>query len=151
MVSNSPGTQSIHCPRCGQTMRIAQSHPTWSGPCERCGQLLWFSPSAGVVAPIVEFDQIRTDQRIASLPASTYIPVKILQSVPKNVVRENRIFPIAEWRDAIVTAVSRRISLDTIEKLRFILNRHMLLVVIDDSALSQLIDCHYPEPHDRPS
>ncbi len=151
MVSNSPDRQSIHCPLCGESMRIAQPHPTWSGPCARCGQLLWFSPSAGVVAPIVEFDQLRTDQRVASLPASTYIPVKILQSVPKNVVRENRIFPIAEWSDALVIAVSRRIDLDTIEKLRFLLNRHMLLVVIDDSTLSQQIDYHYPEPHDRPS
>ena len=148
MVSNSPDTQSIHCPLCGETMWVAQSHPAWSGACEHCGQLLWFSPSASVVAPIVEFDQLQSGQRVASLPESTYIPANILQAVPKNVARENRVFPIAELSDALVIAVSHQIDLDTFEKVRFILNRHVVLVVIDDNTLNQQIDYHYREPHD---
>jgi len=151
VVANSPDTQTIDCPHCGKSLRITRSHPVWGGACKHCGQLLWFSPTADIVAPIIEFAEFQPGQRVTSLPESTYIPADTLQAVPKGVARGNRVFPIAKLGDTLVMAVGRRIELDTIETLRFVLNRRILLVVVDDNTLSHHIDhYYYPGSHDRP-
>jgi hypothetical protein len=150
VVANPPDTQAIDCPHCGKSLRITRLHPVWGGACKHCGQLFWFSPSADTVALIIEFAELQSGQRVTSLTESTYIPADILHAVPIGVARRNRVFPIAKLGDTLVMAVGRRIELDTIETLRFVLNRRILLVVVDDNTLSHHIDYYCPGSHDRP-
>ena len=69
--------------------------------------------------------------------------------VPGNVAKEKRVFPISELGEALVIAVSGRIDLETIEKVRFILNRRILVVVVDDTTINHQIDYHYGQTNDR--
>jgi type IV pilus assembly protein PilB len=53
------------------------------------------------------------------------IPEAIIELVPESVARENVTLPLAEEEDALKVIVSDPYDIDTIEKLRFILNRRI--------------------------
>ena len=53
------------------------------------------------------------------------IPEAVIELVPESVARENVILPLAEEEDALKVIVSDPYDIDTIEKLRFILNRRI--------------------------
>ncbi|MFY7877977.1 MAG: type II/IV secretion system protein, partial [Pirellula sp.] len=51
------------------------------------------------------------------------IPDHVIQLVPESVARENKIIPISDEEETIKVLVSDPFDIETIEKLRFILNR----------------------------
>ena len=53
----------------------------------------------------------------------TKIPDDVIQLVPESVARENNVMPIDELDGVLRVAISNPSDVDTIEKLRFILNR----------------------------
>ena len=53
------------------------------------------------------------------------IPDSIIEFVPEAVARENSVLPLSEEDDVLTVVVSEPIDLDTLDKLRFILNRRV--------------------------
>jgi type IV pilus assembly protein PilB len=53
------------------------------------------------------------------------IPPGVIELVPESVARENAIIPLADEGDSLKVIVSNPYDIDTIEKLRFILNRRI--------------------------
>jgi type IV pilus assembly protein PilB len=51
------------------------------------------------------------------------IPESVVELVPESVARENNILPLREDDDALVVVMSDPLDIETIDKLRFILNR----------------------------
>lgn len=68
----------------------------------------------------------------------------VLSCVPESVARENDVIPIKEENDGtLVFAIADPFNLDTIEKLRFILNRNIKIAVADLEAIHFAInDCY---------
>lgn len=62
---------------------------------------------------------------------------------PESVARENCIFPLAEKENELRIAMSNPFDLKTIDKLRFILNRRILISVATPEAIRDAIDTHY--------
>ena len=71
------------------------------------------------------------------------IPEKIIELVPESVARENRILPMAEDDDALVVLMSDPLDIETIEKLRFILNRRVDVALAPDEAIQEAINRYY--------
>jgi hypothetical protein len=92
---------------------------------------------------VVEFDHLDLAKEAISLPEPTHIAASVLRKVPKPVARQNRVLPISEWAASLVIAASRQIDRETFEKVRFVLNRRILLVIVDDVTLRQQIDRHF--------
>ena len=71
-------------------------------------------------------------QAIAAVTQTTYIPVSqlaidesIILRIPESVARENHVLPIADSDSSLTVVMSNPQDLETIEKLRFILNRNI--------------------------
>ncbi len=71
------------------------------------------------------------------------IPANIIELVPESVARENGILPMAEEDDALVVIMSDPLDLETIEKLRFILNRRVDVALAPDEAIQEAINRYY--------
>jgi type IV pilus assembly protein PilB len=71
------------------------------------------------------------------------IPEKIIELVPESVARENGILPMAEDDDALVVLMSDPLDIETIEKLRFILNRRVDVALAPDEAIQEAINHYY--------
>ena len=65
------------------------------------------------------------------------IPDSVIQLVPESVARENKIIPVSETDDTIRVIVSDPFDIETIEKLRFILNRKV------DTALARFFEASW--------
>jgi Ca-activated chloride channel family protein len=68
---------------------------------------------------------------------------RVCELIPESVARENTIVPIAEKGDKLVVRMSDPSDLDTIEKLRFILNRPIEAVGGSATEIQETIDQHY--------
>ena len=53
------------------------------------------------------------------------VPEAVVELIPESVARENSILPLAEDGDTLKVIVSDPMDIETIEKLRFILNRRI--------------------------
>lgn len=51
------------------------------------------------------------------------IPESVIELVPESVARENTVLPLSEDEDSLKVIISDPYDIDTVEKLRFILNR----------------------------
>jgi hypothetical protein len=71
------------------------------------------------------------------------IPLEIIELIPESVARENNLLPVAEKDDILVVRMSDPNDLDTIEKLRFILNRPIEAVRGKPDEIFDSIDHHY--------
>ncbi len=68
----------------------------------------------------------------------------IIELCPESIARENTVIPIREDFDGnLVFAMSNPIDLETIEKLRFILNRHIETVLATPDAIVEAINHFY--------
>src|SRR5262249_4712562 len=63
--------------------------------------------------------------------------------VPESVARENVILPLALERGTLTVVVSDPADQDTIQKLRFILNREIAVVVAPREQIIEAINRHY--------
>jgi len=71
------------------------------------------------------------------------IPESIIELVPEAVARENSVIPIGDEDNVLTVAVSDPFDLETIEKLRFILNRRIETVLAPEEAIQGAINRHY--------
>ena len=74
-------------------------------------------------------------------PAAT--PPDVTELVPESVARENMVIPIAEQGDALVMKMADPNDLETIDKLRFILNRPIIAVPGSAEEVADAIDRSY--------
>jgi type IV pilus assembly protein PilB len=73
------------------------------------------------------------------------IPEHIIELVPESVARENAILPLAEDDDALKVIVSDPYDIDTIEKLRFILNRKIEIALAPREKILEAINKYYSQ------
>jgi len=77
--------------------------------------------------------------------AEVKIPESIIELVPESVARENKILPLAEENDALKVIVSDPYDIDTIEKLRFILNRRIEIALAPRDKIMEAINKYYSQ------
>ncbi|NDC55109.1 MAG: type II/IV secretion system protein, partial [Planctomycetia bacterium] len=75
--------------------------------------------------------------------AGLEVPAEVVTLLPESVARENTIFPVAEAGAALRVATADPTDLDTQEKLRFILNRDVDLVLATREQIVEAINRHY--------
>lgn len=75
--------------------------------------------------------------------AAVRIDDAIIQLVPESVARENTIIPYQEDGDSLVVLVSDPFDLETIEKLRFILNRRIETALAPRETINDAINRYY--------
>jgi type IV pilus assembly protein PilB len=73
------------------------------------------------------------------------IPEAIIELVPESVARENAILPLAEEEDALKVIVSDPYDIDTVEKLRFILNRRIEIALAPRDKILEAINKYYSQ------
>jgi len=73
------------------------------------------------------------------------IPETIIELVPESVARENAILPLAEEDDALKVIVSDPYDIDTVEKLRFILNRRIEIALAPREKILEAINKYYSQ------
>ena len=73
------------------------------------------------------------------------IPADVLELLPASVVREHRVVPIDERDGTLVVAMADPPDRDTIDKLRFILNRAVEPVLATPTAIGFAIRTYYGE------
>ena len=71
------------------------------------------------------------------------IPDHVIQLVPESVARENRIIPISDENETIKVLVSDPFDIETIEKLRFILNRKVETALAPHEHITEAINKYY--------
>ncbi len=71
------------------------------------------------------------------------IPDTVIQLVPESVARENQIIPVDEDVDTIKVLVSDPFDIETIEKLRFILNRKVETALAPKEHIQEAINRYY--------
>jgi type IV pilus assembly protein PilB len=71
------------------------------------------------------------------------IPDEIIELVPESVARENAILPLSEEDDALKVIVNDPFDIETIEKLRFILNRKVEIALAPRENILESINRYY--------
>ena len=71
------------------------------------------------------------------------IPPSVIELVPESVARENAILPMDERDGSLKVIVSDPEDFDTLEKLRFILNRRVEVALAPREAIVDAINRHY--------
>ncbi len=71
------------------------------------------------------------------------IPEEVVELVPESVARENVILPLAEEEDALKVIVTDPFDIETVEKLRFILNRRVVTAIAPREAILEAINRYY--------
>ena len=74
---------------------------------------------------------------------SVAIPESIIELVPEAVARENSVIPFSEEDNVLTVVVNDPFDLETIEKLRFILNRRIETALAPKDAIQGAINRHY--------
>ena len=73
------------------------------------------------------------------------IPESVIELVPESVARENSILPLEEGGDALTVIVSDPYDIDTVEKLRFILNRRIEIALAPRDKIQEAINKYYSQ------
>ena len=73
----------------------------------------------------------------------TKIPDEVIQLVPESVARENNVMPIDEIDGILRVAIGNPSDVDTIEKLRFILNRDIRISLAPKDGITETINRLY--------
>ena len=71
------------------------------------------------------------------------IPDEVIELVPESVARENSILPMAQEDNALKVIVSDPLDIETIEKLRFILNRKVETALAPRESIQEAINRYY--------
>ncbi|MBV11939.1 ATPase, T2SS/T4P/T4SS family [Rubinisphaera sp.] len=67
----------------------------------------------------------------------------VIEQVPESVARENIVFPVEMRGESLVVAMNDPMNLEVLDKLRFILNRDIQVVVASMEAIQAAINTHY--------
>ncbi len=71
------------------------------------------------------------------------IPPSVVELVPESVARENAVLPLAETDGELQVIVSDPLDYETFDKLRFILNRQVSIVLAPREAILEAINRYY--------
>lgn len=71
------------------------------------------------------------------------IPPSVLELVPESVARENCILPLAQDDGELTVIISDPNDFETLEKLRFILNRRIEVALAPRESINEAINRHY--------
>jgi len=71
------------------------------------------------------------------------IPPSAVELVPESVARENVVMPMSEEDGALKVIIANPLDLETIDKLRFILNRKVEIALSPREAISEAINRYY--------
>ncbi len=71
------------------------------------------------------------------------IPESVIELIPEAVARENRILPFAEEGETITVIVSDPLDIETLEKLRFIINKNIDTALAPREAILENINRYY--------
>ena len=71
------------------------------------------------------------------------IPENVIELVPESVARENTILPMREDEDSLVVIMSDPMDIETIDKLRFILNRRVDIALAPEENIVEAINRYY--------
>ncbi len=77
--------------------------------------------------------------------AEVAIPENIIELVPESVARENNVLPLSEQEDSLKVIISDPYDIDTIEKLRFILNRKIDIALAPRERITEAINKYYTQ------
>ncbi len=77
--------------------------------------------------------------------AEVAIPENIIELVPESVARENNVLPLSEQEDSLKVIISDPYDIDTIEKLRFILNRKIDIALAPKDRITEAINKYYTQ------
>lgn len=76
--------------------------------------------------------------------SSMQIPASVIEMVPESVARENLVIPLSREDDgALVVAMHDPMAFEVLDKLRFIINREIKVVVAPKDAILAAINRHY--------
>ncbi|MCO6456728.1 MAG: type II/IV secretion system protein [Pirellulaceae bacterium] len=75
--------------------------------------------------------------------AEVTIPESVIELVPESIARENSIMPLSEEDDALKVLVSDPLDIETIEKLRFIMNRKVETALATRESIQEAINRYY--------
>ena len=75
--------------------------------------------------------------------SSVKIPEEVIELVPESVARENGLLPLKEEDEALVVVMSNPLDIETLDKLRFILNRKIDLVLATKESIAEAINRYY--------
>lgn len=73
------------------------------------------------------------------------IPESVIELVPESVARENTVLPLSEDEDSLKVIISDPYDIDTVEKLRFILNRKIDIALAPRERISEAINKYYSQ------
>ncbi|MGA2031095.1 MAG: GspE/PulE family protein [Thermoguttaceae bacterium] len=71
------------------------------------------------------------------------IPPSVVELVPEAVARENAVIPLSEGDGRLTVIVSDPMEMDTLEKLRFILNRQIDIALAPRESIMEAINRYY--------
>ncbi len=71
------------------------------------------------------------------------IPERVIELVPETIARENATLPLAEDDDILKVLLSNPLDIETIEKLRFILNRQVQIALAPRENILEAINRYY--------
>lgn len=97
-----------------------------------------YATAAEVMSAVAEFHNMP----FVDLKGIT-IPPAVVEMVPESVARENHVMPLSHENSALQIVMSDPNDLDTIEKLRFILNKDIAPVLADREEIIAAINSHY--------
>ena len=75
--------------------------------------------------------------------AKVTIPPSIIELVPESVARENAVLPLSESDGHLTVILSDPWDIDTVDKLRFILNKQIDLAIAPREAIAEAINRYY--------
>jgi type IV pilus assembly protein PilB len=75
--------------------------------------------------------------------AEVNIPPAVIELVPESVARENAVLPLSESDGHLMIIISDPWDIDTIDKLRFILNKQIDLSIAPREAINEAINRYY--------
>jgi type IV pilus assembly protein PilB len=75
--------------------------------------------------------------------ADVKIPDSVIEMVPEAVARENAVIPLSVEDEVLTVVISDPTAFDTLEKLRFILNRRIETALAPRESIQEAINRHY--------
>lgn len=127
------------CPHCERPVWLPADAPL-DTPCPHCGEMLSYPTDRPIETELSPWDPDSAE----SIDLTAMVPtVDALESVPEELAREVGVFPIELHEGALVLAVPSDLPWEELDKLQFVLNRHIRPVLAPAEAIRSAIDLWY--------
>lgn len=132
---------TIHCPHCTQKLAVSVHFHATTATCPACHKAFPFAGCSA--AGQCRARAAKLGYRFVDLHEAK-IPETVLKLVPETTVRTDRLLPVAEDGNLLTVAMSDPQAQEAVERLRFKLNRPILVVMTSEESLGAAIDRCYP-------